>query len=377
MANIFDYLRWRGDLTLEQAPFQAVDGLILSCLAYTYFDEVFKENPKRQVRLADALTELQNLHESKWRVRDRQDVELIKLAAKAPRFREMKLCYYIDHIDLERVAQFSAITIKVDATHVFVAFRGTDTALVGWKEDFHMTFLDVVPAQIAAKKYLENIALRTESQIFVGGHSKGGNLAVFAATNLPEELQGKIEFVYNYDGPGVRDATLLLKGHQRVVDRIETYVPQGSVIGLVFEHQEDYAVIHSTQKGLLQHDPYSWEVLGNDFVRLDELEESSLIVNKALMAWLNGLTIEQREKFVDALFELLETFYVDEAGDLVYTTKNPIKTLKSLHEEDAEMKEILFKGLKMFLKATGEIFDSYRGQLYKKAERRFMKKENE
>lgn len=373
MANILEYLLWRGDLTLEQSPFQAVDGLVLTCLSYTYFDMLFKENPARRISIRNAANELLALPEGTVRVRDEIDLELLRLAGKSRRFAHMELCYYINHVDVTKEAQFSAISIIMKEDTVFVACRGTDSALVGWKEDLNMSFLDQVPAQVAAAKYLEYVAGKGFGEIWLGGHSKGGNLVIFAAAHVPEAVQERIQKIYNYDGPGFRENTLQKEGYQRIQPKIRTYVPQWSMVGMIFQYQEEYQVVDSAHKGILQHDPYSWEVLGTRFVYLDGIDESSRILNQAVMEWLNGLTIEQRHKFVEAVYELLETYYVDEQGDLVLTPKHSFRTLQTLSGEDEETKEIIFSGLRLLIKALKEIITFYRKELYKKAEQRLLK----
>ncbi|MDD3394109.1 MAG: DUF2974 domain-containing protein [Anaerotignum sp.] len=359
MTNVFDYLLWRGDLTLEQSPFQDVDGLILSCLSYHYFTEVLKQYESAPVRIEELAKKVKALPAEKLRVRDPQDVALLQLVGKSRRFQNMEVCLYVDHVDAEKEAQFSAVTILLGDGTFFVAYRGTDMTLVGWKEDFNMSFLDFVPAQIMAAIYLLYAAQNLSGAIRMGGHSKGGNLAVFAAAVCPRKTQDRILCVYNYDGPGFQEGMLRFQGYNDIIPKVHSFVPQSAVIGMLLSHQGGYTVVRSAEKGLLQHDPYSWEILGADFVRLEDVSKESKFWDKTLKSWLNSLSQQKREKFVDALFELLSTNYTDELGVLDLSPKNVYRSLQTLKDEDEETKKAILEGLWLLWQAARKTAGDY------------------
>lgn len=374
MTNVFDYLLWRGDLTLEQSPFQDVDGFILTCLSYHFLTEVLGQYNTKPVPIGDLAKKVKELPQEKLRIRDPQDLILLQLMGKSRRFENMEVCYYADHIDKEKEAQFSAITVLLGDGTFFVSYRGTDLSLIGWKEDFNMSFLDLVPAQTAAAAYLLYVGQNLSGGIRVGGHSKGGNLAVFASAVNPRKIQDRIICVYNHDGPGFQEGMLRFQGYKDIIPKVRSFVPQSSIIGMLMNHQGGYTVVKSAEKGVMQHDPYSWEVLGADFVRLETVSVESKFWNKTLKCWLKSLTPQKREKFVDALFELLSTTHADEQGEVVLSTKNVLRTLQTLRDEDEETREIIFEGLHLLWVAARKTAGDYGLALQRLAEVKLLDK---
>ena len=192
-----------------------------------------------------------------------------------------------------------------------------------------------------------------------GGHSKGGNLAVFAAAMCPEKVQERIVAVYNHDGPGFREGMLQREGYRTMLPRVQTFVPQSSVIGMLLEHEEEYVVIRSSQKGIMQHDPYSWEILGKDFVRLEALTEKSRLLDRTVKAWLNDLPEEQREKFVDTVYEGISILPVDAFGEIQISPKIALQALRTWGDEEEETKKIIGDSLKLLLQAAIETAREY------------------
>lgn len=210
------------------------------------------------------------------------DVDLLKLLAENRRYRNMKLTYYVNQIENESQMQFSAVTVQISKKLHFVSYRGTDNTLVGWKEDFNMSFTCPVPAQKSAVEYLEQVASKTTGELILGGHSKGGNLAVYAAAFCKQALQGRIATVYNFDGPGFSQKVIKAEGYINICNKVTTYVPQSSIVGMLLEHEEKYTIIHSNQLGIMQHDIYSWMVERNHLVTLREITNSSKVIDRTL-----------------------------------------------------------------------------------------------
>lgn len=373
MANIFDYLLWRGDLLLAEAPFQDVDGLILSCLAYHYFDRVLTPYDPTPVTIAEAARRVKELPREDLRIRDPQDVVLLQLMGKSPRFGHMELSLYVDHVDVAHEAQFSAITVALGDGTTFIAYRGTDLSMVGWKEDFNMIFQDFVPAQVAATRYLLFVAQHFEGEIRLGGHSKGGNLAVFAGAVCPERVKARILCVYNHDGPGFQEGMLGFSGYRKMLPKVRTFIPQSSLVGLMFYRGGDHVVVKSVQKGLLQHDPYSWEVLGPSFVSLENTTAGSKFVDITLKSWIKSLPVEKREKFIDSLFEILAAAHTDAQGEIVLSPGNAYRTLQTLKEEDPETRELIMDGFSLLIQATKQTAGVYARALQRAVEQRLRK----
>ena len=346
-GNIFDYIEWRGDLRIENDPFNDIDALILSVLAYVPFEDIVQsEVCKRGVRIADATAALFRTDVAKRPVRTPKDLELLAALASSARFGDMRLSGYVSEHDGREEKQFSAITIETGDGLFFVAYRGTDMTLVGWKENFNMSFLPNVPAQRDAVRYIDGAADAIRGKLRVGGHSKGGNLSVYASAFCKRSAQKRIVAIYDHDGPGFTESVLNDGRYARIRERIRALIPQSSVIGMLLENTEEYTVIESGASGIMQHDPYSWLLKGADFARVEKVSEKSVFIDRTLKDWLSGLETEKREAFVDALCHILGatnvTYFPELTADWLKTAKTLGKSLKSI---DEPTKKILIETL--------------------------------
>ena len=346
MGNIFDYLTWRGDLTFTQDPPNAVDALIFSTLTYVGYGETAERPPETAASLRRCAEEFFALENPESRVRSKKDMELLRCAAATARFGQCGLCLYRSVLLPEQETQFAAMTFLLDDGSMFLAYRGTDNSLVGWKEDFNMTFQQTIPAQRLAQEYIREAALAHTAPMRVAGHSKGGNLAVFAAARCSPTVRKRILTVYNNDGPGFTKYMIGDPGYNAIVPRIQTYIPQSSVIGMLLEHEEPFLVIRSKSVGIMQHDPYSWEVEGPHFLPVQEVTESSQFLDATIKNWFAGMTNRERNQLVEVLYGLLTTGEVENAAD-IFQPKN-IRTYVKALSSDADMRHILsteFQGL--------------------------------
>lgn len=353
MANLFDYLHWRGDLTFEQVPFNDIDSLILSRLSYLPFDHIVPESFQESITIAQANELFFASEEAPSQVILQEDIPLLEQVSASERFGQLKLSGYVNQVDLEKEKQFAAVVIQINPKCYYVSYRGTDLTIVGWKEDFNMSFTTPVPAQEEAVRYLEQVGSTLKGNFIIGGHSKGGNLAVYAAAFCSKKLQERILAVYNNDGPGFDSFVLKTEGYQNIREKIKTFVPQSSVVGMLLQHEEEYFVIHSTQLGLMQHDLYSWQVVRDQFVYLDTVTDGSKFIDQTLKTWVASLEPEQREQFVDALFSIFEqtkATSLKELTDNWYT--NAKVMLKSLRNMDESMRQIISETLHLLLKSA-------------------------
>lgn len=306
--DLFDYLSWRGDLSFAQAPFGPVDGLILSVLSYVRLDGLAPAGLSPPAALGGAARACLALPGGPGaRCRGENDVRLLRALAAAPRFAPLELCRYTDRFVPREETQFAALAVLLGDGSAFLAFRGTDGTLVGWKEDFNLSFMDVVPAQLEAAEYVRQFAESFPGPLRLGGHSKGGNLAAAGAALCPARVRDRVESVWSFDGPGFNPYLTARPGYQELLTRIRSFVPKSSVVGLLLTHEEPCTVVDSDQKGLFQHDPYSWQIMGSGFVRLEEVSAGSRLIDRTLKDWLAGLTPAQREQVVDTLYELLSS----------------------------------------------------------------------
>ncbi len=309
MQNIIEYAL--GNMkTMTQKEFNPVDSLILSKLSYIRFENLVPLLSKRAhaVRVAEILKA--EMFESMFKyISDAQiSKKFLCALAASPRYRNIKMNFYMDKIDSVAAKQFAAVTFILEDKTAYVAFRGTDTTFVGWKEDFNMAFISPIPSQEESVQYLNKVAKRLPRavRIRVGGHSKGGNLAVYSAVKCKPSVQNRIVKVYNHDGPGFKNGIFDSPEFSNIKGRIHTTIPEASLVGMLLSHHEDYSVVKSSRKGIMQHDPFSWDIDGDDFVYADGVKNSAAARNKALNDWLSTLQDEQRRKIVDVLFGVLE-----------------------------------------------------------------------
>lgn len=347
MANIIDYLKWRGDIPFTQVSLNEIDSLILSRVSYFPFDNLIEEN--EQITITEAYNRfIQN--EQKGRILQIDDLDLFPILAKSERFGELILTDYINKIDVEQEKQFSAITMLLPNKLIYVSYRGTDNTLIGWKEDFNMSFSSHVPSQKDSVKYLDEIVKKYSGNIIVGGHSKGGNLAVYASTFCDKKTKKRIVEVYNEDGPGFDDDIICTDQYKEIIEKVHTYIPQSSVIGRLLNHEEAYTVVQSTANGIMQHDLYSWQVLGSKFVSLEEVTNGSEFVDQTIKGWVKSVSPEQRAQFIDILFEILnstEAYTLTELSSKKFATARAI--LKKYQNIDDESKKLISKTLHALL----------------------------
>lgn len=337
MANIIDYLMWRGDIPFSQVPLNEIDSLILSRISYFPFDNLFQGD--EQITIGKAYQRFKK--EKDKTVLQIDDLDLFPVVADCVRYKNLVLRDYINKIDGKQEKQFSAITICLPNHILYVSFRGTDNTLIGWKEDFNMSFSSNVPSQKDSIVYLDEIASKCEGDIIVGGHSKGGNLAVYASTFCNRKTKERIKEIYNEDGPGFDDDIIQTKEYQEMIKKVHTYIPQSSVIGRLLNHQETYTVVQSTASGIMQHDLYSWQVMGSKFISLEEVTNGSLLVDKTIKDWVKEVSPKQRAQFVEVLFEILNSTEATTLEELsskkMETARLLVKRYQSIEDENKEL----------------------------------------
>ena len=343
MANIIDYVQWRGDIPLAQVPLCAVDALILSFLSYMPFDGRISDSLEESVLLSDAAAYCLEQGLSSTCVMDsfKEDCRLLEALKHSERFGGIRLTGYVSRFDEATEEQFSATTFLLPQGEAFVAFRGTDSSMVGWKEDFNMSFSVEVPAQGAALDYAVRVAAELDRPMILGGHSKGGNLAAYAGIFAPDDVQERIACVYNFDGPGFNETLLNTPEFRKMDMRIHTFVPQTSMVGILMWHAEPFMVVESNGVGVLQHNPYSWQVMGGHFIMLAERTRESHLAEKTLKGWLADLSAEERKRFIDGVYSVLSASDGRNVADL-FEPKNVRAILRAVSSMDEETKSAIF-----------------------------------
>lgn len=339
MANVIDYLRWRGDLKFSQDPPNDVDSLVFSALSYIRWEGKPTQFPTDPITLKEAAEAFFLLPDYEIRCRGVNDLDVLRAAAATERFGRLPLVRYRSQFVPEEDTQFAAETFLLDDGSIYLVFRGTDSTLVGWKEDFNMCFQQTVPSQRLAQEYVRELYSEYMAPMRLCGHSKGGNLAIFAAARSSPMMQESILAVYNNDGPGFTDYLMGDPGYLAMVPKIHTHVPQSSVVGMLMEREEPYTIVQSNQVSLLQHDTFTWEVMGNQFITVDELTADSQFVNSAVKEWMSQMDMSERDQFVDALFTLLMHGNVEKTAEILQP-KNLRNYLK-LFASDDNLRRIL------------------------------------
>lgn len=243
---------------------------------------------------------------------------LFSLAA-SPRFRDMTARDYLSLLDTERETQFAAVTLVYKNDFAFIGFRGTDTSRTGWKEDFNMTFSAPVPAQEHAARYLETVAPHLPRRLFIGGHSKGGNLAEYAALKASPAVQNRLEKVFILDGPGFKDGLFAAEDYAPVVGRMHKVIPEGALVGILLDSLAPLRVAPSSAKGIAQHSVFTWEVdpEAHDFRYLDDLPDATKDTAATLRVWLDRYDDAEREQVVEALFRAIDVSGAEDALDFL------------------------------------------------------------
>lgn len=343
-ANIIDYAA-ETNKTFQNRAFTAVDSLVLSQLSYLHFDGIVSGSARgipvtiREIArrgTPDAL--FRGVIDGENRRR------LFAALARSPRFRGTGLVFFLNRLDLEKEEQFSAVTCLLGDGTVYAAYRGTDSTFVGWKEDFNMAFLTPVPSQREGTAYLNAVGHEFPGGIRAGGHSKGGNIAVYSAAKCEPDVQKRVIGVFSHDGPGFREEFLRCPAYARIRSRIHKTLPQSSLIGMLLQHSERYSVVKSSRIGLMQHDPFSWAVEGGAFVSAETVKSGAMFRNKALNSWIDSLDDQKREAFVSALYEVIQATGAKTIDDLTDRWREKaVAALEAIRGMDEETRSFVLQ----------------------------------
>lgn len=352
MGTLFDYVAWRGDLTFEADPLNEVDNLIFSLISYVDFDGIV--SPKHS---ADPVSLQAAANAFLARNPDMRKVSIGLIIPKdiirlfcalrdCRRFRNVRMKAYTNLIDLKKEMQFCAVTFCLPTGETVVAYRGTDDTIIGWKENFNLSFMDVIPSQKAAALYLDMAAKYSDGPIYVTGHSKGGNLSVYGATYCGEAAKSRIVRVWSNDGPGFANGLPESEAYLNMKPRIRTLIPQSSVVGMLLEHDKNYTVVKSRQAGVLQHNGLTWEVQGNHFVHMKNVSGECVRTDRNLQDWIRGMSPEQREQFSEAIYQILSA---DNALTLTELMSPKNRWLLESLKLDPEVRKTIRKTLRELL----------------------------
>ncbi|MFM0881107.1 DUF2974 domain-containing protein [Streptococcus suis] len=356
MPNLLNYIEDSQYDSFYDLPLNKLDILALTELSYLPFDKLvptsFTENGIRLDHLAEHFEVTYQNDFPPFSMVTKNRLALFALLAKSIRFKSIKAFGFVDDYQLDQEQQFAAISYRLDRQTVLTCFRGTDDTIIGWKEDFQMTYMDEIPAQRSASDYLEKIMSNPKENFYIAGHSKGGNLALYSASKQSSDLQERIVAVYPFDAPGLHKKHLESPGYQAIQDRIFPLIPQNSIVGMMLETPENAQIVQSNTIGLLQHITFSWEIEGTDFKSAPALTSDSLQTDQTLKAWTASLTDEELKDFFDLFFGIFIQAGIERFSDI---TVNP---LQKLQEMDRLRKELTPQEADMMDKLIRQLFDT-------------------
>lgn len=353
------YLKGHAHMTFEECPFNDVDQLIFAQMSYCDFSvsEKFKEKPiSCAAKYVFHYSTYDHATNKRFNFQIHDDKKLLFHVIMAKRYSDVKFIDFKDEYDPDEGLQFSALTLMMPDGTIFVIFRGTDNTLTGWKENCEMAFNMPIPAQREACAYLNEIAGKYSGQICVCGHSKGGNLAVYSAAFADEAVQDRIVCVTSFDGPGMPSEVKELERYKRISKRLNVILPRCSIVGLFFEQPDNIRYIDSRLRGVLQHYLYLWKTQGEDFVYIDSLASRNELIGKAIQTFLMKLTKEQREQFVEAIYEIIESTQAETLNDLASGwLKNTIPIASAILKTDTETYRMCLDVMNTFWNSLSEV----------------------
>ncbi|MCL2832977.1 MAG: DUF2974 domain-containing protein [Treponema sp.] len=360
MPNFYEYLKWRGDLEFSREPFNPVDNAIFSQLSYLPMEGIVPEPGDADSVSIEEAGKLFAKEHKKYLSGNNPDVTItygvnvLQAIKDAPRYKDCRLFGFVNNVDFIQEKQFSAYCIKTEKKKntggMFVVFRGTDMNLAGWKEDFNMSFKKTVPAQREAVVYLEKMAKKYSEPLIIAGHSKGGNLAVYASAFCNKNVQKRISKIFCNDSPGFQKEIIRSREYKAICARIYSFIPQGSFVGMLLEHGEIPYVVKSNAIGFFQHNMDTWEVMHNNFVRA-KLTQHSIFINKVLHEWLYQIDESQREIFIGTLYDIITSGNAQSLTDFPADWKNTaVGMINSIKNMDKDTKKLLLKIFANFYK---------------------------
>ncbi|MCM1268614.1 MAG: DUF2974 domain-containing protein [Bacteroidales bacterium] len=354
METMIGYLKEYGGYSLEEKPFSEVDSLILSQFSYLKFDGIVPapEENGASVSLKEIAAHPHYDHlyaDERYR---RDNTALFEGLLQSRRFGDMKLWNYVNLIEQEAESQFSAVVCGLSETLTYVVFRGTDENIVGWKEDLNLAFSEPVPGQRYSVEYLEAAAQTFSGSFYVGGHSKGGNLAVYSSMYCKAPVRERIAGIFDHDGPGFRPEVREKGAYAEIESRIRKTVPRSSVVGMLLYTDGAYRVVESRTLGMAQHNPYTWLIRDGAFRVVDEIRPGRKFMDQAVNDWILSLDQEQMRTFVDTFYRIVQA---SETDNLIDFTANWGKSLqkigRALGEVDRETAQVILRIMRALFEA--------------------------
>ena len=330
-GNLFDYVNWRGDIPMSVDPFNEVDNLLLSALVYSPFGGIIPDNG------SISLYSLNIAFWNKYTIADIKSVNpalkyaprLLKKISESRRFRNVRACSFTEELNAIDQCQFAAMTFMLEDGTCYAAFRGTDDTIIGWREDLNLSYMAMTRGQEYAVAYMDRVFAGSSQFIRIGGHSKGGNLAVYAGMYCLPEIQERIREIYSNDGPGFNRKITSSDDYRRILPKIVKYIPEDSIVGILLDSGTEPVIVKSSSSGISQHSPYTWVVRRNRIIRAEKRSGMSEFIDRTMDDWIDMLDPDSRSIFIEVLFKAIES---SGARTISEFTEDPLKSYKAFYK---------------------------------------------
>lgn len=341
--NLNQYIKKYGKYTFQEKPFNEVDNVVFSCLAYLDFE---CQN-KKIGDLAEIYLKRISYSQYKYHMGImRTAIKILKSCAEQVRFQNIKMIHYKKLYT--KKTQFQAMSFLLDHHLVYVAFSGTNHLISGWEEDFTMAYRPLVDAQQLAISYINKYYLFSKKKLIIGGHSKGGNLAIIASMYSPFLIKRRIIQIYSNDGLGIMKEQLHSSSYLDIKSKVIKLIPNYSVVGVLL-FSENYQVIQSINKNIFAHNPIGWKVENDHFV-IQNLSSFSKIVEKSFRLFLDQYTTKEKEEFVTCFFDVFRKLEIESLNDFIDKRGFMIRFIIESRSIDVKVKNMLKKFLEMIRK---------------------------
>ncbi len=352
-GTILDYLIEYGDVLFAEMRFTEVDAAILCKLSYFHFDNVVPDVDSGMPSVSLSNIMLMEDHDAIFEKGKYEETsrKLVELMLKGRRFKELRLACFSSCFDKEAQTQFAAITFMTGPRRMYVVFRGTDSSLIGLKEDFNLLYTDHAKCHDYAVDYLIKVSRKYSHKMYVGGHSKGGHLAVYASMNMPDDIKARIHRIYSMDGLGLRPGLMRDGRFASIEDRLYKLLPQSSLIGMMLEDDGHYEVVRSSGFSLVQHNIYTWEVDGRKFIREKKLANNAVFIEHTFNGWVESQDDENRKRFIDGIYSLIDACQAEKLSDILGDGGKHfaviLSEIKELDEDDRKQLAEVFKAFRV------------------------------
>lgn len=365
MKNILDYIQEIQEFSFNEKVLSDLDILALTEMCYLPFRTMISSSfdldegiPISQIGAWIPKFKQIRQETHNWMMISDERLRLVELLAQAPRYQPLILFAHLDDLDISMQKQFAAFSIQLSEKELLIIFRGTDETLIGWKEDFHMTFMPVIPAQKEALTYLQKALqhFSHDTVYYLAGHSKGGNLALFAASYLEPSLQTQLKTIYCFDAPGLHYTHRKQAGFEQILPKVKSFIPQNAIVGLLFDNPIPHQIVKSSGFIWKQHNTFTWNIKQNHFESFPYVTNFSQQSHEAFNQWINSLKEEELQQFSDTLYDILSHCGIQTLNDIRSDFFKTSQTLLEKSKEiDTKKREMILECIQQFIQIRKNI----------------------